>query len=177
MAGLDAMQENILTLPDIADLDLRGVGRVFANTPNDEVNTLALQRFKGYFESSRLYQLSPHKQKKGSDEQHGERRWRHLFQNSADYAGLESRIMNGWVIKATTISEEFTYNDYRTLYGSSAIPMFKVTPSGVLSVSTVDKPVEPIAGDTVIALVNPDELFVGGPVFDQDPEDQAQPNS
>ena len=85
--------------------------------------------------------------------------------------------MNGWVIKATTISEEFTYNDYRTLYGSSAIPMFKVTPAGVLSVPTVDKPIEPIAGDTVIALVNPDELFVGGPVFDQDPEDQPEPTT
>ena len=170
MAGLDAMQENILTLPDITDLDLRGMGRVFANTPNDEVNTLSLQRFKGYFESSKLYQLTPHKPKKGAEEAHGDRRWRQLFQSSADYAGLESRISNGWVIKATTISDEFTFNDYRTLYGSSAIPMFKITQAGVLSVSTVDMPVEPIAGDTVIALVNPDELFVGAPVFDDEHE-------
>ncbi len=172
MNGIEAIQDNILTIPDITDLDLRGIGRVFANTPNDEVNTLALQRFKGYFETSKLYQLMPHKGKKPAEEPHGDRRWRQLFQNDADYAGLESRIMNNWVIKATSISDEFTMKDYRTLYGSSAIPMFKISPSGVLSVSTVDKPIEPVAGDTIIALVNPEELFVGGPVFSDsgDPE-------
>ena len=170
MAGLEAMQENILTFPDITDLDLRGVGRVFANTPNDEVNTLTLQRFKGYFESSSLFQLPTHKQKKSNEEAHGDRRWRLLFRSDADYGGLESRINNGWVIKATTISEEFTYADYRTLYGSSAIPLFTIKPGKVLSVSTVDKPAEPSAGDTIISLVNPDELFVMAPSFDDDEE-------
>lgn len=159
MQELPAIQENILTLPDIADLDLRGVGRVFAITPNDEVNTLALQRFKGYFESSSLFQLPVRKGKKTSDE-HSDRRWRALFRNDADYAGLESKVQEGWVIKATSISEEFTYDDYRTLYGSTAIPLFIVSSSGNLTVSTTDKPAEPVAGDTIIALVNPEELFV-----------------
>ncbi len=159
MADLPAIQENILTIPDITDLDLRGIGRVLANTPNDEVNTLALQRFKGYFETSSLYQLPVRKSKKGQEE-HGERRWRALFRQDADYAALESRIQNGWVIKATTISDEFTYEDYRTLYGSTAITLFTITASGSLIVSTVDKPAEPASGDTVIALVNPEELFV-----------------
>ncbi|CAN0558425.1 unnamed protein product, partial [Laminaria digitata] len=149
---------------------LRGIGRVFANTPNDEVNTLALQRFKGYFESSSLFQLPSLRTKKQHDDQHSDRRWRALFRQDADYAGLESRIHNGWVIKATTISEEFTYNDYRTLYGSSAIPLFTITPTKVLSVSTIDKPAEPSSGDTVIALVNPDELFVMSPMVDESDE-------
>ena len=171
MAGLEAMQENILSYPDITDLDLRGIGRVFANTPNDEVNTLTLQRFKGYFESSSLFHLAPHKQKKSKDDSHAERRWRMLFRSDADYAGLESRINNGWVIKATTISDEFTFTDYRTLYGSSAIPLFTISPGKLLSVSTIDKPAEPSSGDTIIALVNPDELFVMGPAFGDDDDD------
>ncbi len=166
MAGLTAIQENILTLSDINDLDLRGMGRVFANTPNDEVNTLSLQRFKGYFESSNLFQLSALKAKKQQDDQHGQRHGRSLFRNDIDYAGLESRIHNGWVIKATNISEEFSYKDYRTLYGSSAIPLFTINQSKVLSVCTVDKPAEPSSGETIISLVNPDELFVMAPGFD-----------
>lgn len=167
MAGLDAMQDNILTIQDTSDLDLRGIGRVFANTPNDEVNTLTLQRFKGYFESSSLFQLAPPKQKQKQkqkktqeDAHHAERRWRVLFREDADYDGLESRINNGWIIKATTISDEFTFKDYRTLYGSSAIPLFIIKPGKILAVCTVDKPAEPSSGDTIIALVNPDELFV-----------------
>lgn len=159
MEDLPALQENILTIPDITDLDLRGIGRVFANTPNDEVNTLALQRFKGYFESSSLFQLPVRKSKKAQEE-HGEHRWRSLFRHDADYAALESRMQNGWLIKATTISEEFTYDDYHTLYGSTTIPLFVVSPAGNLTVSTVGKSIEPSAGDTIIALVNPEELFV-----------------
>ncbi|MDF1808840.1 MAG: sodium:proton antiporter [Phycisphaerales bacterium] len=160
MAHLPAIQDNILSMGDISQIDLRGIGRTFATTPNDEVNTLALQRFKGYFESSNLFQLPPRKTKKGSDESSGDRRWRMLFGADADYAGLESKMHNGWIVKATTISEEFTYDDYRTLYGSSVIPLFTISSAGILTISTLDKPIEPIASDTIIALVNPEELFV-----------------
>lgn len=160
MDHLPAVQDNILTMGDIGQLDLRGIGAVFATTPNDEVNTLALQRFKGYFETSNLYQLPTRRLKKTGDESSGDRRWRVLFSPKADYAGLESRIKNGWVVKATTISEEFTYNDYNTLYGSAAMPLFTISQYGTLAVSTIDKPIEPSSGDTIIALVNPEELFV-----------------
>ncbi len=174
MDGLDAIQDNILTIPDITDLDMRGIGRVFATTPNDEVNTLALQRFKGYFETSSLYQVQPHKQKKTpEDGHHSDRRWRVLFGADADFAGLESRLHNGWVIKATTISDEFSYGNYRTLYGSSIVPLFTLKPSGGVVVWTTDKPAEPMPGDTIVAIVNPDELFIGAPAFDdEEPEDQ-----
>ncbi len=169
MDGLDAIQDNILTIPDITDLDMRGIGRVFAATPNDEVNTLALQRFKGYFETSKLYQVQPHKPKKtAEDGHHTDRRWRVLFGSDADFAGLESRLHNGWVIKATTISEEFGYSDYRTLYGSSIVPMFTLKPSGSVVVWTTDKPAEPMPGDTIVAIVNPDELFIGAPDFGEE---------
>jgi len=160
MDHLPALQENILTLGDTSQLDLRGIGRVFATTPNDEVNTLALQRFKGIFESSNLYQLPSRRAKKNHDDTTSDRRWRVLFDHNADYGGLESRIHNGWVVKATTISDEFTYEDYHTLYGSTAIPLFTISSGGTLTVSTIDKPVEPDPGDTIIALVNPEELFV-----------------
>jgi len=160
MAHLPAIQDNILSMGDISQIDLRGVGRAFATTPNDEVNTLALQRFKGYFESSNLFQLAPRKTKKSGEESSNDRRWRMLFSSDADYAGLESRMQNGWIVKATTISEEFNYEDYRTLYGSSVIPLFTVSAAGTLTIATVDKPIDPVAADTIIALVNPEELFV-----------------
>tara|TARA_R110002111_G_scaffold78780_1_gene124908 strand:- start:356 stop:2218 length:1863 start_codon:yes stop_codon:yes gene_type:complete len=160
MAHLPALSDNILTLNDVSSLDIRGIGRVFATTPNDEVNTLALQRFKGLFESSNLYQLPTKRHKKSSEDSSHDRSWRTLFGPDADYAGLESRIKNGWIVKATTISEEFTYEDYLTLYGSSALPLFTINPGGTMVVSSDTKFVQPTPGDTVIALVNPESLFV-----------------
>jgi len=160
MAQLPSVQENVLTLPDIGQLDLHGIGNVFAATPNDEVNTLALQRFKGYFETSKLYKLPARKNKKPTDDQSGNLKWRLLFNENADYENLDAYVHHGWIIKATTISEEFSYDDYHTLYGSSAIPFMTISSTGAVTIATVDKALEPEAGDTIIAIVNPEDLFV-----------------
>lgn len=174
MQGLHAIQDNILTLSDITDLDLRGVGRVFACTPNDEVNTLALQRFKGYFDTASLYQVTPTNTKKSLDEgHHTDHRWRPLFSKDGDYASLEHTLSTGGVIKATTISDEFSFNSYQTLYGSSLIPLFTLRVSGTLVVWTPEKPAIPSSGDTIIAIVNPDELFVGGPFLIEEDEEES----
>lgn len=158
MAGLPATQGNILALGDLSEIDLRGIGRVFATTPNDEVNTLVLQRFKGYFETSSLFRLTK-KVSKPSEAGHSEGTGRILFDDALGYEDLEDRLHEGWVIKATNISSEFTFEDYQTLYGSAAVAICTIR-EGTMSVSTVDAPVSPVAGDTVISFVNPDELFM-----------------
>jgi len=158
MGGLPAMQGNILTMGDLSEIDLRGIGRVFATTPNDEVNTLVLQSFKGFFESSSLYRLT-RKVTKSSEGGHQEGVGRVLFDEELGYEDLEDHLHDGWVIKATNISNEFSFEDYQTLYGSSAVGLCTLREGGMV-VSTADSPVFPVAGDTVISLVNPDELFM-----------------
>lgn len=158
MAGLPATHGNILALGDLSEIDLRGIGRVFATTPNDEVNTLVLQRFKGYFETSSMFRLTK-KVSKPSEAGHSEGTGRILFDDALGYEDLEDRLHEGWVIKATNISSEFTFEDYQTLYGSAAVAICTIR-EGAMSVSTVDAPVSPAAGDTVISFVNPDELFM-----------------
>tara|TARA_R110000744_G_scaffold152859_1_gene267138 strand:- start:108 stop:1994 length:1887 start_codon:yes stop_codon:yes gene_type:complete len=158
MEGLPAIYGNVLTMGDLSDLDLRGVGRVFATTPNDEVNTLVLQSFKGYFESSSMYRLS-RKTTKPTEGGKSEGIGRVLFDDEIGYTDLEDHLHDGWVIKATNISSEFSFEDYKTLYGSAAVALCTLR-EGIMTVSTVDSPAAPIAGDTIISLVNPDELFM-----------------
>jgi hypothetical protein len=161
MSGLPATNANILSMGDITDLDLRGIGRVFAATPNDEVNTLVLQAFKGYFDTSKMYRLARlgSKASKTPESGHSESMGRVLFAEDLGYLELEDHLHDGWVIKATNISNEFTFEDYKTLYGSAAVALCTLR-DGVMSVSTVDAPASPTAGDTIISLVNPDELFM-----------------
>ncbi|MFK7758471.1 MAG: cation:proton antiporter [Phycisphaerales bacterium] len=162
MNGLEGTQGNVLSMHDLSDIDLRGIGRVFATTPNDEVNTLVLQSFKGFFETSSLYRLSRKLGKAPSDANAGEvggGGGRVLFQDGLSYDDLEDRLEDGWVIKATPISNEFSYEDYKTLYGSSAVALCTLS-DGVIVISTVDTPASPSAGETIISLVNPDELFM-----------------
>jgi len=158
MNGLPATQGNVLSMGDLTEIDLRGIGRVFATTPNDEVNTLVLQSFKGYFESSSMFRLS-RKAAKSTDNGHSDSSGRVLFDNGLGYSELEDRLQDGWVIKATNISNEFSFEDYQTLYGSAAVALCTLRDDAMV-VSTVDAPASPIAGDTIISLVNPDELFM-----------------
>lgn len=175
MEGLPAEYGNILTDGVLEDLDLRGLGRALAVTPNDEVNTLALQRLIEVFDSAGLYRLPsrPVRRAEGDRGQHTV--GRRLFVPSADYKLLESRIGNGWVVKATPLSEEFGYPDYRTLYGRASIPLFVMTASGGLTIVTADKEPSPSPGDTVIGLVNPDELLL--PFEDEDAVGEEEPGA
>jgi len=164
MNGLPAINANILAMSDFSEIDLRGVGRVFGATPNDEVNMLVLQVFKGYFDSSSLYRLTqttrPGKKKKeASGEEKSNTRGRVLFDDGLGHQAFEDHLHDGWVIKATNISNEFSFGNYKILYGSSAIPLCTIR-EGTLIVSTVDSPASPVAGDTIISLVNPEELFM-----------------
>jgi len=159
MSGLPGEHENVLAVGDLSELDLRGVGRVFAITPNDEVNTLVLQRFKGFFDTAGLYRLAPRQTKQGEGE-NADRRFRILFDQEAHHQMIESRVVAGWVFKATTLSGEFTYRDFRSLYGPTMIPIASVSPSGVVAFGTTGRALAPSPGDTVIALVDPDELLM-----------------
>lgn len=168
MAGLPAHHLNVLTMPDHTELDFQGIGRVFATTTNDEVNTLALQGFKAYFDSARLYRLSRKSMKKG-ESRPGESFGRVLFAEGLDNEELDHKIRHGWIIKSTTISSEFTYKNYKLLYGDAAIPLCTIRES-ILTISTADAPISPSAGDTIISLVNPDELIMSRFAPDEQPE-------
>ncbi len=65
------------------------------------------------------------------------------------------RINSGAQIKRTAINEEFSFADFRSRYGESLIVLFVVTETGQLDIATVEVPLEPTAGQTVVALVDP----------------------
>ncbi|MEM7629153.1 MAG: sodium:proton antiporter [Planctomycetota bacterium] len=170
MAGLDARRGNALDDWFVDELDLRGIGRVFACTPNDEVNQLALQRLRDRFEKSELYRLAirttrasakPAAQTHAGEDTEDQvtRVGRVLFQKEAHFQSLESRVANGWVVKATQLSAEFDYDDYQTLYGGEALPMFLLS-NGDATVASTDRKSQIGVGTTVLGLVNPEALLM-----------------
>lgn len=160
MEHLPAWQGSILAEYALRDLDLRGIGRVLALTPNEEVNTLALQRLSELFDTAGLYTL-PLRAPKKKEEQKPTVRGigRHLFDIEIDLETIESRFEKGWVIKATTLSQEFTFEDWRMLYGPNAVVMFVVSPAGNVAIMTAEREPAADSGSTIIGLVNPDELL------------------
>ncbi len=160
LAGLTAVYGNALQGDTLDTLDLAGVGRVVAITPNDEVNVLAAQRFLRVFDRANVYRLVATQEARPDRSGKTDLPGRRLFGADATYATLASRLGSGWVVKVTTLSDEFTFADFRTLYGPRSIVLFVITDAGKLTVVTDEREPDPQPGQSVVALVNPDELLM-----------------
>ncbi len=156
-AGLASHHVNILSDQTIEDLDLNGVGRLLALTPNDEVNTLAALRFQDVFGRSGVFQLPPTGANTGDSRVSLELGGRTLFAKGATHAELSARLSKGAVIEKHRLTEEFGFEAYQARYGETAIPMFLLRESGEVVIFTSEGGPTPTpkAGQTLISLVDP----------------------
>ncbi len=163
LAGLEATSANIIGEETAHELDLSEKGRILAMTPNDEVNTLAVQRFIEHFGRAEVYQLSP----KGDDESEKrsvprEQRGRVLFESGLTYQRLDEAFKAGATVKATQLSEQFTLENLAAQHGH-VVPLFLVSPNGSLSVLATDKRPPGRPGQVVISLTMPPESPIEEP--------------
>ena len=153
MAGLPTYTGSILAEYAIAEMRLGGIGRLLALTPNDWVNTLAVQRFTSVFGKAECYQLPPQEEPAGKQTLHKHLHGRWLFTTGMTDAELERRFAAGDTLKATPLSDEFNFAAFESLYGESAVPLFVITESGRLKVITAEETPQPRPGQTLISLV------------------------
>ena len=155
MEGLPTKLGDVLSERLVEELDLGGIGRLLALTPNDEVNSLAAIHLRLLFGRSNCYQLAPQLQQHESETTSTHVRARTLFDNQATGESLHQRFAAGAVVKATKLSDEFTLADFRARYGEQSLILFLITETNRLVIVAADDTVTPTAGQTVIALVDP----------------------
>jgi len=155
-SGCQAYYDSILSDTFLTDVQLDGIGRLLAMTPNDEVNALAALRFSGIFGRSQIYQLVPLTKKNGRLEQLMPRhlRGRYLFSEKSTYSYFQNRMIANAVVKRTTLTDEYPYTKFRDTYGENSLLLFVITQGRTLEVCTLENDVEPEPGDTIIALVD-----------------------
>ncbi len=153
MCGLETCAESILAEHLLDEIDLGGLGRLVAATPNDWINILAVHRFGRVFGRGEVYQVPPRKKGQAETDSHRHLHGRWLFDEALSHADLSELIRSGGVIKPTQLTEEFSMASFRDHYGDEAIPLFVVTEAGRLTVITSDQQVAPKPGDTLISLV------------------------
>lgn len=156
MAGLETHYGNVLVEDVDLELDLSGIGRVLSLTPNDDVNTLAVTRFAGIFGRAQTYQLAPGRAPAGVDSSASTHlAGRMLFDGEANYERLSKLIRAGASIRSTSITPEFTVNDFRAV-NLEAVPLFVIKPNRRLIVITSGEgdPFRSIAeNDTILSLM------------------------
>ncbi|MEZ4699217.1 MAG: cation:proton antiporter [Rhodothermales bacterium] len=155
--GVRAQCTDALSDTAFDELDLGGIGKLLAMTPNDEVNSLATLHFSEVFESAEVYQLVSRTQDR--DTRHGmlplHLRGRPLFSEKADHVTLGQRLMQGGELHAFAID---TPDDFDTLmeeYEDDVIPLLLLKPQGRLDVFVVGETPTAEVGDVFVAFLPP----------------------
>jgi NhaP-type Na+/H+ or K+/H+ antiporter len=153
--GLKAYYENILTEYAFEELELDGIGRFLALTPNDEVNALAAVHASDVFERSNVYQLAPEGLDRGGrlTEMPQHLQGRILFDTAATHSEIRDRFAQGAVVKRTHLTETFGFDDFLEHYRDGALPLFVVSESGGVRILEGRGRVPAKAGQTLISLV------------------------
>lgn len=152
MAGIPSYTGNAVHEHILEDLDLGGIGKLLAATPNDWINLLAAQRIGRTFGSKNVFQLAAHTPSRVSP---AEERViaRVAFDEEENFASLQSRMATGQTFKATRLSEEFDMDDFLELYGEEALPLLVIAADGKTRVFTPEAPPEAKPGETLVAMV------------------------
>lgn len=157
MLGLRTRSGNALLESTKERLDLRGIGRLLAMTPNADVNMLATIEYADVFGRNDVYRLAGAEEQDNGDSTPRQRSL--LFDGRSTYESVEQRIREGAVFKQTKITSEFGMRAFRERYGSAATPVLVVQSGDTLVVHTQGRS-EPVPGDAVIALVDPESPSV-----------------
>ncbi len=155
MEGLAAYQGSITSQNILDNIDLEGIGKLLALTPNKEVNSLSALYFIKIFGSNKVYQLTIEEDDRKQGKQVSkELRGQILFGNNISYNLLQNKIIEGWIVKSTPITEEFNYDDFLVTYNKEkSIPLFLINENKNLVVFTSEYKPVPKAGQTIISLV------------------------
>jgi len=156
MEELRSFYGNVLDRDVELDLDLSGIGRLLALTPNDDVNTLASAHYAELFGGAYVYQLHPARLPAGIESNPAaDLGGRFLFGPGWDHQSLTDALEAGGQIRRTTLSDEYPLEEFRSA-NPGAVPLFIVRPGGRMSI-VLSGSTDPLAaagnGDTIIALV------------------------
>ncbi len=158
MAGLATYYGNAVSEHADRNLDLVGIGRVLALSPQKELNALACVRYRSELGNESVFALPATAEKDKEEERIGTPRCGRLaFGHDVTYSKLASLLSQGAEIHDTQLTDDFTFDDYSHKYQRKSIPLFAIDGRGRLRPFTAEDGPKPSAGWTIVALVQASE--------------------
>lgn len=152
---LDTYHGNILAEYAIDEINLDGVGKLLALTPNDEVNSLSVIRFADLFGSSEVFQLPAVAQtrrpvKEVPDSLSG----RILFSEKLNYETISHLLSKGAFFDEIIMEKDITREEIEEQEDGKLVPLFLVNKQEEVIPYTIDNPPQAQEGDRIIILTN-----------------------
>ena len=158
MAGLPTYFGNPTSRHASRFLDLTGLGRLLAMSTQHERNGLAAVHYRQEFGRDKVLALRTEAPQEGSERRRLAEPLQApaLFGEGMTHARLQELLDAGWRIKATALTEQYGWPQFRAAWGEQALPLFALADKGRLRVAGEgEDALRPTAGQTVLALVPP----------------------
>lgn len=153
-AGLKTYYGNILSHHAQDEVDLDGIGRLLALTPNDEVNSLAVLHFVDAFGRSEVSQLPAKEDVSGPRNSVTPRLRGHLlFDQEATFEQIREIFDNGGEFELIRLDEEPTEDRPEEIFGKNSVPLFVIDKDGKMEPVTVELQKDFRAGQRIVSLV------------------------
>ncbi|MFO7448126.1 MAG: sodium:proton antiporter [Ignavibacteriaceae bacterium] len=155
MENIPAYYGSILGEGILDELDLTGIGKLLALTPNKEVNSLAVMYFSKIFGSSEVYQINAEKTvDTGKQEVSSELTGQILFNSNITYNYINEKYSDEALIKTTEITSKFTYDIFLYQHkNETIIPLFLIPENKKLIVYTNENQPKPKPGQQIISFI------------------------
>ena len=150
ISGIQSVYGNILSEEVKGKIELEGIVRLLAITPNDEVNSLSALEYGEIFGRSEIYQLSRDDEDNKKEEMPAHLQGRKLFGKKITYSFLAERFAAGAVIHSRAIGNEYTLQDFKKENGDNVIIFFKINSEREVYVNTIDRQLQFRPGDTIL---------------------------
>jgi len=159
MEGLDTFYGNPISEKADRNLDLVGLGKMFALTAHSPLNALACLHYRMEFGRSNVYTIQTTSETELSIDRRTGRGLlgNILFSNEITFSDFSAMLAKGWKIRATKLTDKFTFDVYKKKYGKDLVHLFAISPKGILDIFTHDKRPNPLSGYIVISLVSENE--------------------
>ncbi len=159
--GLFASQGSVLSEYILDKIELEGIGRMFALTSNDEVNSLATLYFTERFGRSEVYQLHPSGRSQSMQKTLPKNlRGRVLFTPESTYEFFEEAFENGAKIESVEMASEEAFEEFMDQNANSVVPLFVVGTGSEILVFTENVIPVPTPGQRLIYLRESSEHVV-----------------
>jgi NhaP-type Na+/H+ or K+/H+ antiporter len=160
MDGLDTYYGEPVSAHADRQLELEGIGRLFAMSRRPALNTLSAIKFRREFGRNRVFTLRTSQEKDASEKRRVAEGYRapRLFGEGVTLQKLASLIAQGAEIKATLLTENFKLEDYQQARGKSHIPLFALDKKGHLRAFTDNYQPEVAPGWTLLSLILPEQI-------------------
>ncbi|HAG62260.1 MAG: sodium:proton antiporter [Legionellales bacterium] len=159
MAGLPIYYGNPISEHADRHLDLVGLGKLFSLSSYPDLNALASLRYAKEFGQREVYAMHIAAESEDNFQDKYLAAKRHhgqaLFDKDLTIDAFTEQLKHGSKIRSTTLTDNFTFQDYQAQHDKKAIPLFAISPKGRLHIFTENTQPSPSTGWNVVSLIAP----------------------